>query len=301
MLQGKRHDALSLREPSDFEHLVERVVPDARETMEQSPYNSELGIDMAKDARLVVAGKLDISTFDEKYNKQLAMEFGAAYAKEEQKGEKSKTGPHWVMVIDLRKCVGCDTCTVSCKAENRTPPGISYNVVIEEEIGQFPHPAKINLPRPCMQCDRPPCAQVCPTRATYKLENGIVAIDNDRCIGCRYCIVACPYGARSFDFGEGYEEEMMGYNDVTSPEYGMDRGERKKGKTPQGTVRKCSFCYHRLQRGEEPACVETCIGDARFFGDLNDPNSVVSKLAASPHAFRLRSELGTEPRVIYLK
>jgi molybdopterin-containing oxidoreductase family iron-sulfur binding subunit len=126
-------------------------------------------------------------------------------------------------------------------------------------------------------------------------------IDNDRCIGCRYCMVACPYGARSYDFGDGYEQEMIGYNDVTSPEYGVERGERKKGKVPQETVRKCSFCYHRLQRGEEPACVETCIGDARYFGDMNDPNSVVSKLAASPRAFRLKEELGTQPRVVYLR
>ncbi|WP_243462841.1 4Fe-4S dicluster domain-containing protein [Mesobacillus boroniphilus] len=152
-----------------------------------------------------------------------------------------------------------------------------------------------------MQCDKPACAQVCPTRATYKMENGIVAIDNDRCIGCRYCIVACPYGARSFDFGDSYEQEMQGANDVTSPEYGVERGNREKGKTPIGTVRKCSFCFHRLQRGEEPACVETCIGDARFFGDISDPNSVVSKLAASPRAFRLKEELGTHPNVIYLR
>lgn len=205
------------------------------------------------------------------------------------------------MVIDLQKCVGCDTCTVSCKAENRTPPGISYNVVLEEERGVFPHVTRINLPRPCMQCDQPPCVHVCPVEATYKLENGIVVVDDDRCIGCRYCIVACPYGARSFDFGESYAQEMLGYHAVQAPEYGRYRGARQKGKAPIGTVRKCHFCYHRLQRGEEPACVETCIGDARYFGDLDDPGSVVSKLAASPRAFRLKEELGTEPRVIYLK
>lgn len=302
MLPEKRHEmALSLMNSQDWNRMVEGTVPDPKKTMSQSSYNSELSFDMAKDARRVLSGKLDIQAFHEKYSKQLLKEFSNEYSNEERVTEKSKDGHRWAMVIDLRKCIGCDTCTVSCKAENRTPPGISYNVVLEEEIGEYPHLAKVNLPRPCMQCDRPPCVQVCPTRATFKMDNGIVAIDNDRCIGCRYCIVACPYGARSFDFGEGYTEEMMGYNDVTSPEYGMERGERKKGKTPQGTVRKCSFCFHRLQRGEEPACVETCIGDARFFGDMNDPNSVVSKLAASPRAFRLRSELGTQPRVIYLK
>ncbi len=209
--------------------------------------------------------------------------------------------PQWAMVIDLAKCVGCDTCTVSCKAENRTPPGVSYNVVLEMELGEFPNVQRYNVPRPCMQCDNPPCVQVCPVEATYKLDNGIVAIDHDRCIGCRYCITACPYGARSFDFGEDYSGEMLGFNDVQAPEYGVDRGPRRKALAPKGTVRKCTFCFHRLERGEEPACVETCIGDARYFGDLNDPNSVVSQLAKSPRAFRLKEELGTGPRVIYLK
>lgn len=210
-------------------------------------------------------------------------------------------GPRWGMVIDLAKCVGCDTCTVSCKAENRTPPGVTYNVLLESEQGEFPNVQRINIPRPCMQCDKPPCVQVCPVRASFKNDNGIVIIDYDRCIGCRYCISACPYGARYYDFGESYAQEMLGYNDVQAPEYGVNRGPREKGKLPEGTVRKCTFCFHRLERGEEPACVETCIGDARYFGDLNDPNSVVSKLAASPRAYRLKEDLGTEPRVIYLR
>ncbi|MCF6092482.1 4Fe-4S dicluster domain-containing protein [Microaerobacter geothermalis] len=284
----------------DWNHLLDRALPDAKQEMAKSPYDSELGFNMAKDARRVINGSLSLEDFHKKYSSSLVKEFGKEYVSETPPRRTGK-GPQWAMVIDLRKCVGCDTCTVSCKAENRTPPGMSYNIVLETEVGQYPNVARINLPRPCMQCEKPPCAQVCPTRATYKLDNGIVVIDNDRCIGCRYCMVACPYGARSFDFGKSYEDEMIGFNDVTSPEYGVDRGERKKGKLPEGTVRKCSFCYHRLQRGEEPACVETCIGDARYFGDLNDPNSKVSKLAASPRAFRLKEDLGTGPSVIYLK
>lgn len=206
----------------------------------------------------------------------------------------------WGMVIDLQKCVGCDTCTVSCKAENRTPPGVTYNIVLEKDIGQFPHVTRLNLPRPCMQCHKPPCVSVCPVRATYKNDDGIVVIDYDRCIGCRYCMVSCPYGARSFDFGESYEMEINGYELLQGGEYGIDRGRRVKGKAPIGTVRKCSFCFHRLGRGEEPACIETCIGDARYFGDLNNPKSVVYKLSRSPRAVRLKEELGTEPAVFYL-
>ena len=210
------------------------------------------------------------------------------------------SSPRWGMVIDLQKCVGCDSCTVACKAENRTPPGVSYNVVVEEHTGTFPNVRHVNIPRPCMQCDNPPCVGVCPVNATYKATDGTVVIDHDRCIG-RYCITACPYGARSFDFGESYDDEMQAAGAVQAPEWGVDHGEREGMRTPIGTVRKCTFCMHRTARGEEPACCETCIGDARLFGDLNDPESVVSKLAASPRAFRLREEMGTAPRVYYLR
>lgn len=286
----------------DFGEMVNGILPDGEKELEKSPYDTKLGLNMARDARKVIDGKLKIEDFHKVYSASLISEFGDHYVSGPEAGKDKKyTGPKWGMVIDLKKCIGCETCTVSCKAENRTPPGMSYNVVLETELGDYPNISVVNLPRPCMQCDKPACVQVCPTRASFKMENGIVAIDNDRCIGCRYCMVACPYGARSYDFGNGYEEEMMGYDEITSPEYGMDRGERKKGKVPEGTVRKCSFCFHRLERGEEPACVETCIGDARFFGDFNDPNSVVSKLAASPRAFRLKEELGTQPRVVYLR
>ncbi|WP_019153178.1 sulfate reduction electron transfer complex DsrMKJOP subunit DsrO [Robertmurraya massiliosenegalensis] len=291
-------------EPEDYSKLADGFVPNPDQVLKTSRYDSDLGKNMAKDARKVISGDLDIKDFHQAYSSSLLQEFGEQMTSEEtlpNKTNASQSGVRWGMVIDLKKCVGCDTCTVSCKAENRTPPGMSYNVVLETIKGEFPNISVTNLPRPCMQCDKPPCVQVCPTRATYKMKDGIVVIDNDRCIGCRYCMVACPYGARSYDFGNSYEDEMLGYNDITSPEYGMDRGKRKNGAIPEETVRKCNFCYHRLQRGEEPACVETCIGDARYFGDLNDPNSVVSKLAASSRAFRLKEELGTEPRVYYLR
>jgi molybdopterin-containing oxidoreductase family iron-sulfur binding subunit len=205
------------------------------------------------------------------------------------------------MVIDLQKCVGCDSCTVACKAENRTPPGVSYNVVMEEEHGEFPVVTRTNLPRPCMQCENPSCVQVCPVSATYKMENGVVNIDYDRCIGCRYCMIACPYGARYFDFGESYDQEVMEAGEVQSPEYGVARGERTEGNSPVGNVRKCSFCYHRLGRDEEPACVETCIGDARNFGDLEDPESEVAQMADSPRSFQLKEHSGNDPNVYYLK
>lgn len=210
----------------------------------------------------------------------------------------------WVMVIDLRKCVGCHACTVSCIAENRLPPGVVYRPVIEEEFGEFPHVGKRFIPRPCMHCDKPPCTPVCPVKATYKRPDGIVVIDYDRCIGCRYCLTACPYNARTFDFGEYYTEGKgfngrMPYEEVPTGEYGV-KWERTKGKSPVGNARKCHFCLHRIERGLLPQCVTTCIGRATYFGDANDPKSLVSELIAQPNVMRLKEELGTEPKVYYL-
>src|SRR5699024_7888026 len=172
--------------------------------------------------------------------------------------------PQWAMVIDLQKCVGCDSCTIACKVENRTPPGVSYNVVLEEETGEFPNVKRTNVPRPCMQCDSPPCVSVCPVNATYKAADGTVVIDADRCIGCRYCSTPCPDGVPLFGCGPSPEEERQGANEVTAPAWGGDHGKRVGNfPSPTGTGRKGTVCTHRPERGEEPACCETCIGDAR--------------------------------------
>ena len=218
----------------------------------------------------------------------------------------------WVMVIDLRKCVGCTACTMSCIAENRLPPGVVYRPVLEEEIGVFPNVTRKFLPKPCMQCDYPPCTPVCPVNATYKNEQGIVVIDYDQCIGCRYCITACPYASRTFDFGGVYTqgttdesiifvgEDVAGdYERAPSFEYGEEWA-RTKDDSPIGNVRKCHFCLHRLEAGMLPACTTTCMGEATYFGDANDPESLVAELIASPNVMRLKTELGTEPRVYYL-
>ena len=211
----------------------------------------------------------------------------------------SKFDVQWAMVIDLKKCVGCRACTVACKAENHTPPGVAYNVVMEEEIGTYPNVTRRFIPRPCMHCENSSCTKVCPTQATYHRPDGIVVVDYDKCIGCRFCVSACPYGARSFDFGENYHDEPTPYDKQPSPEYGEYR-KRKKGQSPIGNVRKCTFCLHRITKGLKPACVETCIGRAYTFGNLNDPNSEVSKLLAQRAHFRLKEELGNRPRVYYL-
>ncbi len=225
---------------------------------------------------------------------------------------KAPEDRHWVMVIDLRKCVGCHACTISCVAENKLPPGVVYRPVLEEEIGRYPNVTRRFLPRPCMQCENPPCTPVCPVNATYTNEEGIIVVDYDQCIGCRYCITACPYAARTFDFGDTYTasapsglpfivgHEVSDQFDRLSPfEYG-ERRERVGEESPIGNVRKCHFCQHRLVEGMLPSCVTTCIGRATLFGDSNDPDSVVAEMIAQPNVMRLKEEMGTEPRVYYL-
>jgi molybdopterin-containing oxidoreductase family iron-sulfur binding subunit len=208
----------------------------------------------------------------------------------------------WVMVIDLRKCVGCSACTIGCVAENKLPPGVVYRPVVDEEIGEYPNVSRRFLPRPCMQCENPPCVPVCPVGATYRRNDGVVAINYDQCIGCRYCIVACPYNARTFDAGERYTDATSTISPIErlpAFEYGQRRT-RERDTSPVGNARKCHFCVHRLEAGMLPACVTTCIGRATFFGDASDPEALVSELIAKPNVMRLKEELGTKPRVYYL-
>lgn len=215
---------------------------------------------------------------------------------------KPEAERRWAMAIDLRKCVGCHACTIACVAENKLPPGVVYRPVIEEEFGEYPNVGRRFVPRPCMQCDKPPCVPVCPVHATWKGKDGIVHIDYDKCIGCRYCLTACPYGARTFDYGENYSDgtpAKADYEEAPSYEYGVE-WKREHDRSPVGNARKCHFCAHRVNRGMLPMCVSSCIGRATFFGDANDPQSLVSKLIALPNASRLKEELGTEPRVYYL-
>ena len=217
--------------------------------------------------------------------------------------EKPMDQRKWVMVIDLRKCTGCNGCTIACVTENKLPPGITYRPVFTETKGTFPNVSRRFIPRPCFQCDEPPCVPVCPVNATWKRADGIVVIDYGKCIGCRYCITACPYSARSFDNGYFYNDfvggELQPYELLPSPEYG-GIGVRSADASPVGNARKCHFCIHRIEKGELPACILSCMGRAGYFGDINDSRSLVSELLQQPNVMRLKEELGAEPKVYYL-
>ena len=220
---------------------------------------------------------------------------------------------HWNMVIDLRKCVSCNACSVSCVAENKLPPGVIYRPVMQQEIGTYPNVGHQTLPRPCMQCEEPPCISVCPVEATWKRPDSIVIIDYDQCIGCRYCINACPYNARTFDFGLEYvnnvtdaPQSLLGKKKAvryeTEPSFEYAKSWARKGEeSPIGNARKCHFCIPRIEKGMIPECTTTCIGRATFFGDGSDPRSLVAELIALPNTFRLKEEAGTHPNVYYIK
>ncbi len=199
----------------------------------------------------------------------------------------------WGMAIDLERCVGCQTCTMTCKVENSLPPGTYWARVLKEEIGTYPNARMVSLPVLCMHCEEPPCVPVCPTGASRKREDGIVWIDYDTCIGCRYCMQACPYEARNF------HADMVNYLENETPYERITRTVLGKG-PQQGTVSKCNFCMERVDAGRDPACVETCLGKARIFGDLNDPASEVAGLLRDRDHAVLHPEAGTRPSVFYL-
>jgi len=181
---------------------------------------------------------------------------------------------------------------------------LAWMEIVSEVRGKYPDVRMRFLPRPCMHCENPPCIKVCPVHATYKDQDGIVAQIYERCIGCRFCMAACPYTAKFFNWHKYRSvREKEGF---TNPDVSVRRG---------GVVEKCTFCHHRLQKARDqakaeerdlaegdyiPACAENCPTQAITFGDLNDPSGAVTRLSRSVRAFHLLEELGTHPKVIYL-
>ncbi|MEQ1571928.1 MAG: 4Fe-4S dicluster domain-containing protein [Myxococcota bacterium] len=215
--------------------------------------------------------------------------------------ERGRADRQWGMVIDPDRCTGCIACSAACKAENNLPPGVSYLVVLEEVRGTAPHTHRRHVPRPCMHCAEPSCVSVCPVSATFIQPDGVVVMDYEKCIGCRYCMTNCPYGARSFDFGESYGEAGPGeatWERRPSPEY-QRAWVREEHASPVGNARKCHLCLHRTREGLLPACVEACPTGAITFGDLANEHGPVGIAIVEQPTVRLREELGNEPKVYY--
>ena len=207
------------------------------------------------------------------------------------------------MLIDLDRCLACQACVIACKMENNVPAStpeafrggrmvFRTRVVPLGRNGKYPSPQVDIYPVLCNQCDNPPCVAACPTGATFKREDGIVLIDWEKCTGCRYCMAACPYGARSLM----QTEEPQEYHNPNAIPPGNVRF-----RPPSGKVDKCTFCAHLVDQGLEPACVAACPAEARVFGDRDDPTSQVSRLRADRKGFALRPDFGTLPSVSYVK
>lgn len=200
-------------------------------------------------------------------------------------------------VIDTQRCIGCHTCAVGCRMENNLPKNMWWNRVLTDggenmdtPEGVFPEITMSYVPLACQHCENPACVKVCPVGATYKDEKtGVVRQDYDKCIGCRMCMSACPYtGVRSFNWEE--------------PQYTIDFsiGGADVAAHQKHVVEKCTMCWHRLAKGEEPTCIRLCPERARFWGDFDDPDSEVSKLIQEREYKRLLEDRGTNPSVYYL-
>ena len=219
--------------------------------------------------------------------------------------DPSATGggaPRYGMVVDLNRCVGCQTCTIACKHHNDTPPGVQWRQVLDVEQGEYPNVERLFLVTGCQHCAEPPCVPVCPTGATRQRADGLVTMDYDTCIGCGYCAVACPYQARTIAhdhewyFGAPSRQEEQAFDE--------DR---------LGVASKCTFCVDKIDEAAvspgvvpgldleaTPACAASCIAQALHFGDFADPESNVSRLAHENAHFQMHAELGTDPQIRYL-
>ncbi|EPO0038357.1 4Fe-4S dicluster domain-containing protein [Vibrio cholerae] len=221
------------------------------------------------------------------------------------------------MVIDQQKCVGCTGCVLACKAENHTPETINWCDKIIRQGGKYPNIEFEYISTMCNHCDDAPCVKGCPTQAMHKAEGGLTLHDHDKCIGCKACMVNCPYGVISFNWEKPHQrwksdipmvqggftgQSMLEATGGTgSPQSNPESANIYPSMRSRGTVEKCTFCAHRLKEGLNPACVDACPSGARVVGDLDDPNSEVSVLIKKYNGQPLRAELGTQAKVFYIR
>ncbi len=244
--------------------------------------------------------------------KRLENEYSSKYEKAVKvKATEPIRGVLFGYGLDLSRCIGCRRCVYACVTENNQSrnPQIHWITVLRfkkggkwvsdlEEAEKYYRPEKVPeegyfyMPVQCQQCENPPCVKVCPTKATWKEPDGIIVVDYNWCIGCRYCMAACPYGARRFNWGE----PTIPNNEINPDTHYLGNRPRHKG-----CVEKCTFCIQRTREkpGRYPACVEICPAGARKFGNLLDPNSEIRYCIENKRVFRLKEDLNTSPKFYY--
>ncbi|HLG34106.1 MAG TPA: 4Fe-4S dicluster domain-containing protein [Bacteroidia bacterium] len=210
-------------------------------------------------------------------------------------------GKKFVMVIDLARCANARKCIEGCQKMHHKAPPVEWIKVKRMQDAEATAPYW--MPQPCFHCDNPPCTKVCPVDATYKRKDGIVLIDNERCIGCRFCMAACPYNARSFNWGDKWGEAK----DSTQTEDCCEYSPEKSFPAKTGTVEKCDFCPDMARQGKLPDCVTACPNGTIYYGDANDDTVSngeevlrLSEMLQKKGGYRYLEDLGTEPRVYYL-
>jgi molybdopterin-containing oxidoreductase family iron-sulfur binding subunit len=229
-------------------------------------------------------------------------------------------GKRLAMIIDLQRCVGCGACSIACKNENNVQGDIAWASRITRTVGKFPNVRYEVIVTLCNHCENAPCVTGCPTTAMYKGDGDITMHDPGKCIGCRYCIINCPYEVIHFNSGKTHKfwrdnkplieggtssavEVTQKVGGTVIPYYNPTRelSHPGTGLRYKGIVEKCTLCDHRVKKGELPYCVEACPADARIFGDLNNPNSEVNQILGKYRSWRLKENLGTEPKVFYVR
>ena len=299
-------------------HLATKVEETLKTPVKRRTFLKVLAGSAGAAAAATTTGSCDLDAFlQDHYTELTAEDKKKVFARLEKQAEKDYGRPvqisdpppidgvSFAFAISLSRCNGNRKCVEACVKENNQSrdPAIQYIKVVELDAGTFnlekgdmyydgevPKKDKVYLPMQCNQCENPPCVKACPTKATWKEKDGIVVIDYDWCIGCRYCMAACPYEARRFNFTKPT---------IPAEDVNPHQGYLSNRIRPKGVVEKCHFCLHRTRKGLFPACHEACPTGARKFGDLNDPNSEVSAVLREKRVFVLKEELNTVPRLFY--